>query len=959
MYFRQLNSLIVLVVFSTIAMQAQTYNYAWMKGSSLGSSAIYGTMGVAGTAVNPGSNNEGVTWTDAAGDLWLYGGQGTPNAGFDYVSDLWKYTISTNNWTWMGGPGTLTQAAVYGTLGIPNSANTPGARGGSASWVDASGDLWLYGGYNANGSYNDMWRYTISTGMWTWMGGSTLTNQLPVYGPVTVATASAWPRGSRNLVSWKDPTGNFWMYDPLYGYEVWRYSPLTNQWAWMSGASTNTVISGTYMSVYGTLGVSSTTVHPGERYTEGTSDAAGNLYVFGGEVYTATSFGRANDLWMYNITTNQWTWISGTQSTSSMGSYGTLGQYASSNVPPGRYGHVMWADWLNNRILIFGGEISSTASTLWLNDTWSFDLTSSQWAWIKGSNSTFNFSTPGPGDVPGIQTIAASANTPGWKVGSNYWRTTNNSMWLYSGLTWNTSTELWRLSACSINYTTGISSSQATVCPGNTATLSLIGTAASYSWNNGASTSSIVVSPSVSTVYSIVTTASNCEAYASFTLPVYNLSVSLLNTNSPLCSGTSVSLSASSCDSYTWSSGQNSQTIVGLPTVSTIYTVSATQNNCVLTKTIAVVISQNPVLTITPNNTIFCSGQFFTLNVSGAQSYNWNNGQTNASIVVNPLSTTVYSVTGLAANGCSGNSQYTIVVTPNPTLFLASNSPSVCAGNTVQLTASGANSYSWSTGQTSTAITATPLVSGNYSVTGYLNGCSSSAVASIYVQPLPQLSISSSSSLICSGQTVALNALGAASYSWSSGQTTSSILASPISNTVFSVMGYSNTCMSQLNYTLPVIPLPTLTITTNKNDLCAGETSTLQVSGAASYAWIGMGTSTLVTVTPLQTTTYSVVGTAVTTCSNSASITLLVNPCTIVETNSASKPILFYPNPSNGQITISEAQHGVMRCYSVQGRLIVEQLLNGGTETVNLNLAKGLYYLVFDNELVVHKLIIN
>lgn len=76
------------------------------------------------------------------------------------MNDLWKY--ASGQWTWMGGANTGNQIGTYGTQGTASPANTPGARDSAVGWADATGDLWLFGGYGldsvlAQGGLNDLW----------------------------------------------------------------------------------------------------------------------------------------------------------------------------------------------------------------------------------------------------------------------------------------------------------------------------------------------------------------------------------------------------------------------------------------------------------------------------------------------------------------------------------------------------------------------------------------------------------------------------------------------------------------------------------------------------------------------------------------------------------------------------------------------------------------------------------
>jgi len=146
-----------------------------------GTPGIYGVKGIAGAGNIPGGRADSMGWTDTAGNFWLFGGLGEDSVGnWGDLNDLWKY--SNGQWTWVAGTNLVQQAGVYGAIGVPASANTPGGRTDGATWVDASGNLWLFGGsYNQPlgtlHGLNDLWKY--SNGQWTWMGGSDQPDQPP------------------------------------------------------------------------------------------------------------------------------------------------------------------------------------------------------------------------------------------------------------------------------------------------------------------------------------------------------------------------------------------------------------------------------------------------------------------------------------------------------------------------------------------------------------------------------------------------------------------------------------------------------------------------------------------------------------------------------------------------------------------------------------------------------------
>jgi N-acetylneuraminic acid mutarotase len=123
----------------------------------------YGTRGMAAPSNVPGSRQQAVSWTDASGSFWLFGGNGpdsTANTGL--LNDLWKF--SHGQWTWESGSNLINQNGVYGTLGSPAPGNIPGARLVMSPWIDANGNLWLVGGYGmaggTEGDLSDLWMYT-------------------------------------------------------------------------------------------------------------------------------------------------------------------------------------------------------------------------------------------------------------------------------------------------------------------------------------------------------------------------------------------------------------------------------------------------------------------------------------------------------------------------------------------------------------------------------------------------------------------------------------------------------------------------------------------------------------------------------------------------------------------------------------------------------------------------------
>ena len=141
--------------------------WTWAGGSIFaGANGVYNTQGEPGASNVPGARSGAVGWSDASGNLWLFGGQGEDSVGNNAqpLNDLWQYNRSQNQWTWMSGSDLIDAGGVYGTQGSPAATNQPGARSGAVAWTDLSGNVWLFGGFGlagtdsgSDGYLNDLW----------------------------------------------------------------------------------------------------------------------------------------------------------------------------------------------------------------------------------------------------------------------------------------------------------------------------------------------------------------------------------------------------------------------------------------------------------------------------------------------------------------------------------------------------------------------------------------------------------------------------------------------------------------------------------------------------------------------------------------------------------------------------------------------------------------------------------
>lgn len=308
---------------------------------------------------------------------------------------------------------------------------------------------------------------------------------------------------------------------------------------------------------------------------------------------------------------------------------------------------------------------------------------------------------------------------------------------------------LFASNACGVNSETisvivnplpSISVNSITICTGQSATLTATG-ASTYLWSNNSSTSSIVVSPASNSNYTVVGT-STAGCVNSATTQVLVTTAPSITVNSPtICSGQNAILTANGVNTFTWSNGANTNSISVAPLANTVYTVTGSLVGCIGTSSNTATVYVNPSPTISiSGNTITCSGSSVVLTASGATSYSWSNGSTTSSTTVTPTATTVYAVMGTNANNCSHSLTTTVTVTGAPILTVSATSTLICAGETVTLSVTGANTYSWSEGTTTSVSIVSPTSTTNYTVNGTIGAnCSSAKQITINVNACTSL----------------------------------------------------------------------------------------------------------------------------------------------------------------------------------------------------------------------------
>jgi hypothetical protein len=191
--------------------------WVWVSGSNLiNASGIYGTQGVASASNVPGARDGSVGGIDNIGNLWLFGG----GCYTGYLNDLWEFNPTTKKWTWISGYSVASWNGgngVYGKQGTASASNVPGVRTAAVSWIDSSGNFWLFGGDGADstaniGFLNDLWEFNPTSKEWTWVSGSDTYEASGVYGTQGVASASNVPGARDSSTSWIDSDGNLWLF---------------------------------------------------------------------------------------------------------------------------------------------------------------------------------------------------------------------------------------------------------------------------------------------------------------------------------------------------------------------------------------------------------------------------------------------------------------------------------------------------------------------------------------------------------------------------------------------------------------------------------------------------------------------------------------------------------------------------------------------------------------------------
>ena len=958
-----------------ISETASSQNFTWVTGTTTPNAlGIYGTQGLPSTANTPGARRSGATWTDLNGNLWLFGGEGYGQfiSGYNYLNDLWRYNPTTNEWTFMQGSPLVNQPSAYGTPGIAAPGNRPGGKKNALTWVDPSGNLWLYGGMGYYGTttlggtnyLNDLWKYNITTNQWTFYSGciGTSANQYAVYGTLGVANSSNLSGQRLQAVGWSDATGSLWMFSGMtvgssqFGggvmNDLWKYNTATNQFTWMKGSNQPT----NAMGVFGSQGFPSSSNTPGGHQDACSfKDAAWNFWFYGGwgQGNSTTSTGLMSDLWKFDPTTNNWTWMKGSGLPNQLANYSPIGVATGTAQPGGRDMHKGWTDAAGNFWLFAGrGYGSASSFSNYMSDLWKYNVSNNQWTLMKGSNL---FDQLG---VYGTQGIAAPNNMPGSRQEYMSWTDLNGRLWLFGGIGRSAGAsgllnDFWRYDVCYTPPTpTNISlPANQLICSGNGSTLTVNSTTGSMQWfSSPTSTSNLssgftFLTPTLTTTTTFYAEGITCGPSASRTAITITVNPlpQIVVYGGGICTGNSFTFNPSGAATYTYSSGSS----ITSPTSTSVYTVSGTSTAGCLgaPATVTITVANNLSVSINGSN-VTCAGDPLNLIAGGASTYSWNTGMQTNTLSGNPFTNITYTVTGFSGT-CATTAIHSVTVKPVP--FININSGAVCIGFSYTINPTGAATYTYMNG----GPVISPLVNTAYSVAAKgLNGCISPtlAIASITVNSLPIINTNASASNICEGSSVTLNGSGANTYTWTGG-VLNSVPFTPSATSTYSVYGTDTItgCKSVVPSVRSIIVKPAPNITTNiiPGAICAGESATLEATGASAYLWnTGEATPSIIVLDTISKT-YSLTGTGSNNCTKTVSLQLIVNACTGLKENNLNQAVELYPNPcSNKFRVICPVGYNQIELIltNTQGRIVQKEKLKAGVNDIKTSLESALYF---------------
>lgn len=476
-----------------------------------------------------------------------------------------------------------------------------------------------------------------------------------------------------------------------------------------------------------------------------------------------------------------------------------------------------------------------------------------------------------------------------------------------------------------VNYVANptITVASVSICPLSSGTLVASG-ANSYLWSGNISSSSLVANPAANTQYTVLGSIAGCTAAATADITVNPSPVAVIVSNSPRCAQSNLVLSSGGGGSYTWSGPNNFTGNLVTHTLSQVnvsqggvYQLTVTSvNGCTASTSASVVVNPIPAVTAAANTVCTSQNLQFSGNAPAGASYAWTGPQNFSSNLQNPNinlpgtnATGNYSLLVTSAQGCTNQAFATAVVLNPPVISVSLNSQSLCAmgyngsNNTVQVTYSGASTYSFVSGfLQAPALNGPPVicfpspgspanVTGSATIIGSNGTCSSSKVFTFNIIANPVVSITPVSSGICLGREQVLTASGTPAFQWLNtfvqhtlSTSGNNMTVQPISTGTYGVYGYDFGCFSDVAIAgVTVNPLPVVSISPTSPSICLNSQVLLSTSGSGqTFQWspptgLSASSGNSVMASPATTQSYTVTASA-NNCTNAAVTTVTVLP---------------------------------------------------------------------------------
>jgi hypothetical protein len=401
-----------------------------------------------------------------------------------------------------------------------------------------------------------------------------------------------------------------------------------------------------------------------------------------------------------------------------------------------------------------------------------------------------------------------------------------------------------------------------------------------YLWNTGEISQEIEISETGSNEYWVSVEDSNgCQNNSdTVSVEIHELPAVTLGTDKEACFGDSVILDAGGdFSAYQWNTGETKQELhLSDQGIGEYWVTVEDINGCIgKSDTVSVKINSVPTAYINGTDTI-CNGQSITLTASGGTTYQWNTGENTSSITTNPSENITYNVITSNEFECTDTAYFDVIVKEGFNLSINGVSE-VCAGSNTVLSITEGSDINWSTGETALNITVLPLTNTEISVSARNSvGCYDTASIVLEVLPLPQLNVTGNQT-ICEGETSLLAVTGGVSYIWSNGSTSSSVQLSSDDLLQYWVKGTNEySCSDTVFGSLTIYENPVGSIT-GDTVLCDGQTGTLLASGGVSYLWNNGLSSSSLSISPEESTEYSVIISNENGCKDTVAVTVEIS----------------------------------------------------------------------------------